>query len=156
MIWIFFFAFSSLVAVEQHFDAVIDIGVRRKVTFSETSLILRPSTSADLNKGYLEKKNAIDMRLSANTAWELLIRSDDPHMGVVGGKAKPISDLQWKRKGSSGAYKPLTGSDEVVDSRSRAVNRRRIRLHIRVLMDWIDGNPGSYSVNLLFTHREPV
>ena len=87
----------------------------------------------------------------SDTGWSITVRSLDADLGLGGGGlyTKLLSDLQWKLSSES-VWIPMTQNDTEVDW-SIDTGSGVVYIDIRVLLDWVNDEPGSYGADLLFT-----
>jgi hypothetical protein len=83
--------------------------------------------------------------------WSITVRSLDADLGMSDGGlyTKLLSDLQWKLSTES-VWIPMTQTDTEVDW-GYGIGSGVIYIDIKVLLEWVQDEPGNYQADLVFT-----
>ncbi|WP_212637846.1 hypothetical protein [Desulfocicer vacuolatum] len=147
---LFFFQPSILQADETASPSTgVSIPVLQSIHLSPGSFIFPDVSSTNLDKGFLEARDAATVTVSSNVAWQLTIQSEDPNMGKVKNNVKPLSDFLWKKSNDS-HYTTISTDGKVVDSNSEYADQQKIKLDYKMLVGWTKDAPGTYGLNLRF------
>jgi hypothetical protein len=108
-----------------------------------------PVTSTDLQAGFLDLGQPIELSVWSNTAWELDVRQ-----AVVDGKqaagAAPMK-LSWSTEGI--AYTPLAEDWAAVAGGEAGSAPARVLLRLRLPLGWIETRPGVYEPRIEYRVR---
>lgn len=87
----------------------------------------------------------------SDVGWSITVRSLDADLGMSdeGPYTKSLSDLQWKLSSES-VWIPMTQIDTEVYW-SNGTGSGIIYIDIKVLLEWVADEPGSYHADLVFT-----
>ncbi len=143
---------SATVTVSWNIQPFVALSISSNSTESRTvnSVYSVPKpTEDDLERGYIEKKNAIKLVARSNTGWQVSVRALNSTMGTSfdGSYTKPIED--FKLKVGNGGYLTLSTNDKVlVESRN---GEHEIGVDYKINFDQYEYKSGNYQVELLYT-----
>jgi len=102
----------------------------------------------DLQRGYLEETNSVDLTVNSNIAWKIQVRTDSTNMGQSRDSAvlKPISDFMLREHG--GSYFSISNAPQILASGSRG--SFDIGVDHRILLG-NDYSPGTYGLDIVYT-----
>lgn len=126
------------------------VGHKRDITIDVSSVAFPAPTNTDLDNGYIEVSNAVSVTVNANTNWGLDISTSDNDLGTLGGHAKPLSDLQWKRSIDSN-WTSYSQQAVRIQSNNKKADDVVIPLDFRLNLNWITDAPGTISTTVTFT-----
>lgn len=130
--------FQSLTISGQDADSV---GTTSAISFPEP-------TEEDLQRGYIEKREIIELTVESNVPWALSFYTDAENMGISndGSYIKPIQHFQVRVDGSR--YQGLKN-----DSQSflfGTATKKAFAVDYRMLLDRENHSPGSYQATVTY------
>lgn len=114
-----------------------------------TSVLNLPQpTDNDLQRGYIQRQNALTLTARSNVKWAVQVQVEQPYLGTSydGEYRKPSSDLLIR--GSSG-YKQASTSPVIIATGESGSHR--IGVDYKVLFDQQDYRRGDYQATLIYT-----
>lgn len=138
-------ALSILLSGGPQADAVQTLDIDQiQVTFPS------PSPS-DFDAGGVEKLSANTLTVESDVDWKVSVLGTATTWSCSGATCwtgKPRTDIQWREAGSS--YSALSGSAAVVKTGiATTPGTEDIVIDYRILLDWTDDAPGTYSYDFL-------
>ena len=113
----------------------------------ESTYSLPEPGNADLKRGYIKEKNAIELVATSNVAYEVQVKAENSILGRVNGYKKPVSDLSIKGKGS---FKQIS-SDKPVTIASGQPGEHKFGVDYKVQYDKDEYVEGDYVAHLEYT-----
>ena len=103
---------------------------------------------ADLNRGYVEKEDAVTLAVTSNVNWKVTVRAKKRYLGTSddGTYKKPVTDLMIR---CSGNYEPVTTSQTIIAEKGSGVFN--LGLDYKTNFDKDEYKPGSYEATLVYT-----
>jgi len=129
---------------------------RLSITDQDVSKTVEIGSEAidSFGKGFVEfPSNKPTLTLDANNNWKLTVSSTD----FSGPYAKPAKDLMLKDLASQNvtngfsAYKSLSSNDQEIASSSIGVRNETHPCQYKILLDWEQDIPGTYSAIVTYT-----
>ena len=105
-------------------------------------------TFGDLQRGYVEMREAVELDIVSNIPWRVTVSTGDANMGTShdGSVTKPVSDFQVR--GEDG-YQAVSNEDEtILQGRSGLF---KIELDYRLMLDPDEHKDGDYTLTLTYT-----
>ena len=141
---------SALADETSRLSTGVTVPVIQSMNLSPSSFVFPDVSSAHLDVGFIEARNAATVTVSSNVSWQLTVRSEDPDMGKVGDDVKPLSDFLWKKSGDIN-YTAISAEGHRVDSSAGYVDHQKAGLDYKMLVGWTRDKPGTYGLTLRFT-----
>ncbi len=116
---------------------------------SVTADYVMPQPDAfDLQRGYLEETNSVDLTVNSNIPWKIQVRTESSDMGESkdGSVTKPISDFMLREHG--GSYFSISTAPQILTSGNRG--SFDIGVDHRILLG-SDYRPGDYGLEIVYT-----
>lgn len=143
---------STLSAAGQELLVSMKAEPQQSIELLSESLTVPAITEAQMNQGYIFGTKAIKIRYSSNVPWRITIHTDDSDLGMLGGEAKPLTDLCWKRSNKPvSQFKAISQTPEIVRQSNKSASNKRINLDLKLLLSWEDDAPGNYAVDIILT-----
>jgi hypothetical protein len=146
----FLFLSTNVWAERQALQVAIEVHPLDAIEVDTYTIAFPTPTAEDLDRGYIEVLNALQISLWSNSSWALSLGAFDQSMGTVDGISKPVSDLQWRYSGEA-TYTPLSQSSSSIQNSNDTLCNGTYSLDMRVLTSWLNDPPGNYSATLIFT-----
>ena len=128
----------------------VTVPIIQSMDLSPRSFIFPDVSGANLDKGFIEARDAATITVSSNVSWQLTVQSEDPDMGKVEDDVKPLSDFLWKKSGDA-HYTAISTEGHRVDSSTRYADHQKAGLDYKMLVGWTRDKPGTYGLTLRFT-----
>ena len=96
---------------------------------------------ADLNRGYIEVKDAVCLSVSSNVPWQVVIFTNAVNLYDTPKKFKSIDHFHWRVSPKS--FQPISSKPAVVKTGGR-VHNYKIKVDYRIDVSWRDTPPGSW------------
>ena len=141
---------STLADETSRLSTGVTVPVIQSMDLSPRSFIFPDISGTNLDKGFIEARDAATVTVSSNVSWQLTVQSEDPDMGKVEDNVKPLSDFLWKKSGDID-YTAISTEGYRVDSSAGHVDHQQIGLDYKMLVGWTRDKPGTYGLTLRFT-----
>jgi len=104
---------------------------------------------ADLNRGYIDQRNAVRLSLRSNVPWRVKVRTSNRDMGTSfdGSYVKPVSDFQLRAAGSP--YLTIDDTDQVLLRGN--FGKYDFDIDYRTLFDKGAFRSGNYQIDIVYT-----
>jgi len=111
-------------------------------------VVMQEPTPQDLNRGFIEQLNAVELKIVSNIAWVLLVSTDNNNLGTSddGTYIKPIDDFQLRA--GVGPYISLSQKSQKLMEGSPGVLIPSI--DYKLLTDSDTFHPGNYKVEVIY------
>lgn len=126
------------------------------ITNADPSETLTTDGTAEtsFDAGYVELDAGYPtLTVDANKSWQLSAKSGG--FNTIGTYTKAIGDLQLKDAGAAhvtmSAYTSLSGSDQEVASHTAGVSDESHPCQYKILLDWTQDIPGTYTATVTYT-----
>ena len=141
---------STLADETSRLSTGVTVPIIQSMDLSSRSFVFPDVSGTNLDKGFIEARDAAAITVSSNVSWQLTVQSDDPDMGKVGDNVKPLSDFLWKKSGEA-HYTAISTEGHRVDSSARYADHQKVRLDYKMFVGWTRDKPGTYGLTLRFT-----
>lgn len=129
------------VYVELSILPITELTVENKQIFPDIAL-------QDMQRGFIELKEAVLLKVSSNVPWQVSVYSQEDNLYVTPRQFKPIQDFQWRMPG--GIYQSISRDPQTIILGDRSVVDKEIILDYRLLLTWGNTPPGHWQFEPVF------
>jgi len=124
-------------------------GLDSQINGSVSTISFPEPTLEDLNRGFIEKREIVELSLESNVPWALSFYSSDETMGISddGSYNKPIQHFQVRVNG--GSYIDLNNFAQ--EFLFGSPTKTTYNVDYRMLLDRENHSPGSYQASVTYT-----
>lgn len=141
---------STLADETSRISTGVTVPIIQSMDLDPRSFIFPDVSGTNLDKGFIEARNAATITVSSNVPWQFTVQSEDPDMGKVENHIKPLSDFLWKKSGDA-HYTAISIEEHRVDSSAGYADHQKIELDYKMFVGWTRDIPGTYGLTLRFT-----
>ncbi len=124
-------------------------GLDAQSTGSVSTIAFPEASLEDLERGYIEKQEIVEMTLESNVPWSLSFYTNDETMGTShdGTYTKPIQHFQVRVDG--GSYIDLSNINQ--EFLFGSPTKTSFSIDYRMLLDRENHSPGNYQASVTYT-----
>ena len=144
---LFFLLFGSLTTLNaqdhESLTAYLSVPIIQKLSVQDARSFPSMGTG-DIERGYIEVKDAVTLFVSSNVSWRVVISSPKTNLYVSPGRFKSVEDFQW-RVGRN-PFRSISQNPVVVMAGEGGVKGYKIVIDYRLKLGWHNTPPGRWEL----------